>query len=167
MLNPSKFTLAADGKVMGTELTYTKLPQQNALALSDGSYWKVSPYQPRGVTGQWDGTRRFHTIVNFTETVSFSPSHHSAKARILLAYDREWDYDPMDPKDFIDDNPNDIVMKNETGKLIKLQRLFKEILVRPKRFPAFSMVTHPRLGAGNSMGSLLPDDVMWAIASQF
>jgi hypothetical protein len=60
-------------------------------------------------------------------------------------------------------------MRNETPKLIKLQRLFKNILDRTnrtERFPAFSMITHPRLGEGNSMGSLLTDDVMRAIASQ-
>jgi hypothetical protein len=169
MLNPSKYTLAADGQVMGTRLTsYTKLLQQNALALSDGSYWKVSPYQPRGEAGQWEETGRYWFIVRYTETVYIHPADfHSAKARILLAYDREWNWDPMDEaNNIIDDNPNDIVMKNETAKIIKLQRLFKTILYRTKGFPAFSMVTHPRLGAGNSMGSLLTDDVMRVIASQ-
>ena len=161
--NRSRYTLAADGEVVhfvpaGTELTYTLLKDQNAIALSDGSYWKVSPFQLHEWYGGWYFRGHYGEIMRYAETVYFDLAAESNKGRLHITYDRRFDWDPMD-NSYMDGNSSGLLLMNETPKLIKLQRLIKEILMRPKRL-AIAMALHPRLGDKCILSEVFDEDII-------
>jgi hypothetical protein len=167
MPNQSKYTMETDGQVTGGEQMYTLLPRMNAIALSDGSFWKVSKFQYEERFRCYQYRGHYYSIIYDTQTVFWGLAPESSKVKLHITYDRELDWDEMD-NEYWDGHSDGVLLKNCTPKLIKLQRLVKEKLrVWRLKTLAFAMLTHPRLGEGNSIGSLLTGDVMMAITSQF
>jgi hypothetical protein len=133
---------------------YTLLPRMNAIALEDGSFWKVSDFQYLEWYGLYTHSCQCTLLLNRSETVFFETAPESSKHKLQITYDR-------------DDRWGTILMMDHTPKLIKLQRLIKKRLESYKlRRLHFAMVNHPRLGEEINKGSMLPDDIVRAIASQ-
>ena len=156
MLNLCEF--GVDGTVGNTQLTYTLLHDIERIALSDGTLWKVNS------GGGW-GFLHYITAVEEKED-----------GLLHYQYDLDYDYDPMEA-DFYDpthpkyrgeqrpEGSSDwLPLTNLTPALVKLQRLLKPILRKPKmQRLGLAALTHPRVNPGSN-ACLLCDDVKRLIA---
>jgi hypothetical protein len=103
----------------------------------------------------------------YTFCVFIANAQLNGRESLFITYDSDYD-DARYGDEYPWGRCDGLLLRNCTPKLVRLQRFIKERL----RFyrlriilPAFAMVTHPRLGEGSGMGSLLTDDVMMLIAS--
>ena len=139
----------------------------SAIELSNGTLWKVCDFQYNYNKKTYQFTRDYDSVLCSMDELFFTPAPGSSKLKLHITYSS--DYDEYHFGDYgywrCDDG---LLFMNCTHQLIKVQRHIKERLARAKqnRILALAMVTHPRLGGGNSSGSDLTGDVMMLIASK-
>ena len=157
MLNLCEF--GVDGTVGDTQLTYTVLVDIDMIAFSDGTLWEV----------KYGGAWRFlnYIIIAIEE---------KEDGLLYYQYDTDYDYDPIEDYIYDPTHPdyrgeqrpegpsNWLPLINLTPALVKLQRLLKPILRKPKmQRLGLAALTHPRVNPGSN-ACLLCDDVKRLIA---
>ena len=138
-----------------------------AIALTNGTLWKVCDFQYNRHKKTYEFTSDYESVLPDINGVFFAPAPGSSKFKLHITYNS--DYDECFFGDYGHWRCNyGLLFMNCTHQLIKVQRHIKERLARAKqnRILALAMVTHPRLGGGNSSGSDLTGDVMMLIASK-
>ncbi len=137
-----------------------------AIALSDGSLWKVSNVQYNRRTNSYELDETDNAAIIHTTSVFLENAELNGLESLYISYDYEYD-EVRYGDEYPYGRSDGLLLRNCTPKLVRLQRFIKERLRLYRRrilCLAFAMLTHPRLGEGNSIGSLLTEDVMMLIA---
>jgi hypothetical protein len=141
--------------VEDTDCIVSLLPRMKAIALSNGSLWKVSNVQYNCRRKSYELDETDNDAILYTICVFIANAALNGHESLFISYDCEYD-DVRYGDEYPYGRCDGLLLRNCTPKLIRLQRFIKERL-RLSRLrnllPAFAM------------GSLLTDDVMVLIAS--